>query len=66
MFQASIQRARELRRNLTEAERLLWNRLRNQQLGVKFRRQAPIGPYIVDFLCPQARLIIELDGGQHN
>lgn len=59
-------RARHLRRNLTDAERMLWQALRNRQLGHrKFRRQMPIGPYIVDFACEESRLIIELDGGQH-
>ena len=61
------QRARSLRRNATDAEALLWSRLRNRQLnGVKFRRQVPIGPYIADFLSAEARLIVELDGGQHS
>jgi len=60
-------RARSLRRNATEAEKLLWRHLRNRELGgFKFRRQVQIDHYIVDFLCPLARLIIELDGGQHN
>ena len=59
-------RARQLRRDATDAEQLLWSVLRDRQLaGDKFRRQTPIGPYIVDFLCMQGRLIIELDGGQH-
>ena len=59
-------RARQLRRDATDAERLVWSVLRDRQLdGYKFRRQTPIGPYIVDFLCMQGRLIIELDGGQH-
>jgi very-short-patch-repair endonuclease len=58
--------ARRLRRNLTDAERKLWWRLRDRRLdGWKFRRQAPIEGFIVDFLCIDARLIIELDGGQH-
>ncbi|SER14301.1 Very-short-patch-repair endonuclease [Solimonas aquatica] len=58
--------ARELRRTQTDAERVLWQRLRNRQLlGHKFRRQLPIGPYIVDFVCVERQLIIELDGGQH-
>ena len=60
-----ISRAGQLRRQATDAERLLWYRLRGGQLGVKFRRQAPIGPYIVDFVCFQRRLVIELDGEQH-
>lgn len=58
--------ARYLRKNQTEAEKRLWWSLRRKQLrGARFRRQAPIGPYIVDFFCPEAKLIIELDGGQH-
>jgi very-short-patch-repair endonuclease len=58
--------ARELRRNQTDAEKVLWQRLRARQLhGAKFRRQVPIGNYIADFLCPDAKLIVELDGGQH-
>ena len=60
------QRARALRRNPTDAERHLWRHLRNRHLaGYKFRRQHPVGPYIVDFICPEACLVVELDGGQH-
>ncbi|HEY3304404.1 MAG TPA: endonuclease domain-containing protein [Candidatus Binatia bacterium] len=60
------ERARRLRRDQTEAERRLWTRLRARQLcGVKFRRQYPIGSFIVDFCCFEHRLVIELDGGQH-
>ena len=59
--------ARELRQRQTDAERALWARLRNKQFeGVKFRRQQPIGPYIVDFASFGKRLIVEVDGGQHN
>ena len=59
-------RARELRRFATDAERVLWSRLRSRQLeGCKFRRQAPIGRFIADFACLERRLVIELDGGQH-
>jgi very-short-patch-repair endonuclease len=59
-------KARELRKNPTEAERVLWWHLRLRQLeGYKFRRQQPVGPYIVDFVCFENRLVIELDGGQH-
>ena len=59
--------ARRLRRNLTDAERKLWNRLRSGQLGgLKFRRQHPIPPYIVDLYCEAKRLVVELDGSQHN
>jgi len=58
--------ARLLRRTMTDAERRLWKLLRAKQLGgYKFRRQAPIGKYIVDFVCFKEKLIIELDGGQH-
>ncbi len=60
------QRARALRQRSTDAEKLLWRYLRAKQLGgVKFRRQEPIGKYIVDFVCFSHRLVIELDGGQH-
>ena len=58
--------ARQLRRNLTDSERALWSRLRNKQVfGVQFYRQKPIGEYIVDFYAPGAKLVIEVDGGQH-
>lgn len=61
------QHARALRAGMTEAERLLWYHLRAHRfLGLSVRRQAPIGPYIVDFLIPSRRLILELDGGQHS
>ena len=60
------QRARELRRQMTPAEELLWNRLRNRQLdGLKFRRQHPIGPFIADFYCAAHRLVVEVDGEIH-
>jgi very-short-patch-repair endonuclease len=59
-------RARSLRQNSTDAERVIWNAVRAHGMrGVSFRRQTPIGPYIVDFVCHDARLIIEIDGGQH-
>jgi very-short-patch-repair endonuclease len=58
-------RARRLRGNLTEAERVLWPELRQRQLGWRFRRQFPIPPYIADFCCVEARPIVEADGGQH-
>ena len=59
-------RARQLRKDPTDAERLLWQKLRFWQVdGFKFRRQQPLGPYIVDFTCLQTKLIIEIDGGQH-
>ncbi|HAT9090523.1 TPA: DUF559 domain-containing protein [Legionella pneumophila subsp. pneumophila] len=59
------QRARNLRQNSTDAEKHLWYHLRANRLGFKFRRQVLIGSYIVDFVCIEKRLIIELDGGQH-
>src|SRR5689334_23423375 len=59
-------RARELRRDATDAEAHLWFRLRNRQLlDLKFRRQRPVGNYIADFACLEIGLVIELDGGQH-
>src|SRR4029077_7538940 len=59
--------ARELRHEQTNAERVMWNVLRNRQvLNLKFRRQHPIGNYIADFCCIEKRLIIELDGSQHS
>ena len=59
-------RARALRRQQTEAETLLWKHLRSRQLlGLKFRRQHPIGPCFADFACIEIGLVIELDGGQH-
>ena len=60
------ERARRLRSDPTDAERALWRRLRSRSLdGHKFVRQEPIGPYTVDFICREGRLIIEVDGGQH-
>ena len=59
--------ARRMRREHTPAEARLWSRLRDRNLiGVKFRRQVPIGPYIADFVSFDARLIVEADGGQHS
>ena len=58
--------AQRLRKSMTEAEKRLWSRLRRGELGVRFRRQQPIGPYVVDFYCAAARLVVEVDGGQHN
>ena len=58
---------RELRQSQTDAETLLWERLRRSQLeGRKFRRQHSVGVYILDFYCPQERLAVEVDGGVHN
>lgn len=62
---SSFEKARALRKEMTRAERLLWSKVRQRQLGVKFRRQHPIGPYIVDFHCPERALIIEVDGDSH-
>ena len=63
---ARVPIARGLRRNQTDAERALWFRLRDRRLrGLKFRRQVPVDRYVVDFLCADANLVIELDGGQH-
>ena len=58
--------ARQMRHEPTLAERALWRLLRSRNLrGLKFRRQVPLGPYIADFACVEARLIVEADGGQH-
>ena len=58
--------SRNLRKNMTDVERILWAKVRSRQLqGFRFRRQHPIGKYIVDFVCLELKLIIELDGGQH-
>ena len=59
--------ARDLRQSQTDAEKALWARLRNKQLrGVKFRRQQPVGSYIVGFVSFEQKIIVEVDGGQHN
>jgi len=57
--------AKDLRNNMTRAEKYLWQRLRNKSLGYAFFRQRPIGEYIADFYCPRAFLIVEVDGGRH-
>jgi very-short-patch-repair endonuclease len=58
--------AKRLRREMTDSERVLWHHLRNRATdGRKFRRQCPVGPYIADFVCVEAGLVIEVDGGQH-
>ena len=63
----NISIAKKLRNNATTPEKILWNKLKNSQLnGIKFRRQQPIGPYIVDFASFYPKIVIELDGGQHN
>lgn len=59
-------RARELRRAMTIPEVKLWKRLRDRRMGVKFRRQHPIGPYTADFYAPDLKLVIELDGARHD
>jgi very-short-patch-repair endonuclease len=67
MTRVSTEPARRLRRNQTHAERLLWFRLRDRRLaGWKFKRQVPIDRFVVDFLCADAKLIVEPDGGQHD
>ena len=59
-------RARQLRRDQTDAEKKLWARLRSKRFApFRFRRQFPIGNFIADFACPRSRLVVELDGGQH-
>lgn len=59
--------AKQLRKHMTEAERLLWKYLRSKQVdGIKFRRQEPIGKYIVDFVSFEKKIVIEIDGGQHS
>lgn len=58
--------AKQLRRNMTDSEKLLWYHLRAHRFaGAKFKRQQPLGSYIVDFICFEAKLVIEIDGGQH-
>ncbi|MBS3648091.1 endonuclease domain-containing protein [Pseudaminobacter sp. 19-2017] len=58
--------AKRLRRGMTEAEERLWRELRGRRLnGIKFRRQVPLGPFVADFLCAEAMLIVEIDGSQH-
>ena len=66
MRQASIETARHLRRDSTDAERRIWYRVRDGRIGgAKFRRQQPMGRYVVDFVCHESKLVVELDGGQH-
>ena len=63
----SIENARRLRKSMTDAERALWRLLRSRQVeGRRFRRQEPVDHYIVDFICFEERLIVEVDGGQHS
>ncbi|WP_224984011.1 endonuclease domain-containing protein [Geomonas agri] len=62
-----LQAAHALRQHMTDAEQLLWYCMRRKQLGgFRFRRQHPVEKYVLDFYCPEARLAVELDGGQHN
>ena len=61
-----LSRARDLRRTQTQAEDILWRSLRDRGIGAKFRRQVPIGAYIVDFACVAAKLVVEVDGPSHN
>jgi very-short-patch-repair endonuclease len=65
-FSTTHVNARALRAAMTDSERRLWSRLRGEQLGVKFRRQHPLGSYIADFACLQPKVIVELDGSQHD
>ena len=60
-----LDRARQARRNMTAAETMMWRALRDRGIGAKFRRQVTIGPYIADFVCIDARLIVEIDGATH-
>lgn len=62
----SNDRRKELRNHATKSEKILWQYLKESQTGLKFRRQAGVGPYIVDFYCPKQKLAIELDGEIHN
>ena len=64
-LKGALQRARNLRNNMTNAEWKLWGYIRRNQLGVRFRRQHPIGNYIVDFVALKIGLVIEIDGSQH-
>jgi very-short-patch-repair endonuclease len=62
----TLETARRFRRELTPPERIMWERLRDKRLdGAKFRRQHPVGPYVLDFYCPAAHLAVEVDGGSH-
>lgn len=62
----TILQARQLRKTMSKPEILLWQLLRKRPLGIKFRRQHPPGPYILDFYCPAAKLAIEVDGSAHD
>jgi len=60
-----LPRRRELRRNRTKQEEVLWKHIRNRKLGLKFKRQYSMGGYVLDFFCSEIKLVIELDGNQH-
>ena len=63
--QTLVSRARAMRNEMPVAEALLWNRLRHDQLGVRFRRQQRVGSYIADFFAHAVKLVVEVDGGSH-
>jgi very-short-patch-repair endonuclease len=66
-FPETFIKARSLRKEMTGAEGIMWGAIRNRKLnGYKFRRQHPVGQFIVDFFCPEKELVIEIDGGIHN
>ncbi len=64
-FRSTKEKRRDLRKNMTDSERILWVELKNDKMGHRFRRQFSIGHYIVDFYCPRKKLVIELDGEIH-
>lgn len=61
-----LHRRRELRKQQTQQEKILWETIRNRRLGFKFRRQYSVDGYVLDFYCPEVKLVIELDGSQHS
>jgi very-short-patch-repair endonuclease len=66
-YRKRLPNARKLRQEQTDAEKTFWNQVKDRRLeGHKFRRQVPIDPYIVDFMCLEKRLVVEIDGGQHD
>ena len=65
-YGANVKRVRRLRRAMSVTEQILWKNVRNKNLGFVFRRQHPVGPYVLDFYCSEANLCVELDGEQHN
>ncbi|OAO04468.1 endonuclease domain-containing protein [Parasphingorhabdus sp.] len=62
----TVLQARQLRKTMSKPEIMLWQQLRKKPLGIKFRRQHPLGPYILDFYCPAAKLAMEVDGLSHD